>query len=143
MTYAWCAIRGCDNRATAIPSPVALCPAHTSILTAQLTPPWAQTVYYAGWLDHDIIKIGTSTRVISRLQSLSAGPRGRIYLLAAEPGSYDRERQRHRQHQASRHPGTELFTLTPALVNHMRNLHRNHPGWPVLSGAGDSWVWSL
>lgn len=74
-------------------------------------------VYYLAF--NGLIKIGTSTNVKSRISSLPHDE-----LLATEPGSYELEKQRHRQFHHLRYKG-EWFNPGPELQAHITQLKEN------------------
>jgi hypothetical protein len=142
--YGYCAIRGCEARASELVGGVALCEADrkrlaTAFQEAGVTRPYGEVVYYVTWRGSSLVKIGTSTRLRTRLHSLSSGSRGRAILAAVEPGSFALERRRHREFRDLRKPGTELFRIAPLLTEHIREI-RTDPGWLLLSGVGEEWT---
>lgn len=73
-----------------------------------------EVVYY---VERDgLIKIGTSYQPIQRTRQL------RGELLATEPGSFKKERERHEQFATSRCGKTEWFVPTPELWDHIESL---------------------
>lgn len=73
-------------------------------------------VYYLRFGDR--VKIGTTIDLTRRMQSIPYDE-----LLATEPGSYDVEKQRHRQFHAARiYANREWFTLTDDLLAHIQGL---------------------
>ena len=99
-------------------------------------------VYYLGDPDTQLVKIGTSTALRSRIQTISVC-RPRLLLLATEPGTYPLERRRHRQFKTLNQPlsngETEWFRKAPMLMDHIGDLRRDYgiisAGRPV-----ESWM---
>jgi hypothetical protein len=78
------------------------------------------SVVYAARLPDDIIKIGYTTDLATRLLALGADD-----ILAFKPGSYADEQQLHRALVEHRHHGREHYHPTPevlAVINDMRDL---------------------
>lgn len=71
-------------------------------------------VYYIRF--GDLVKIGTTTNLKSRLRAFCAFE---DQLLAVEPGGYEQERKRHRQFADLRVPRTELFRTDARLTAHI------------------------
>ncbi len=89
----------------------------------------ADTVVYYVAMPGDLVKIGTTRNLRSRLVALMAKP---YDVLAAEPGSFGLERQRHAQfHDLRAADKTELFHRHPRLMAHIENVITEH-GRPVL-----------
>lgn len=63
------------------------------------------------------VKIGTTTNLKRRLASFSQPAEA---LLAVEPGSYEREAQRHAEFAGLRYDHTELFERGPELMDHIK-----------------------
>lgn len=141
--FGYCAIRGCDDHAAELVAGLALCRRHVDLLASALKTPvnfFREMVYYVGWRDSGLVKIGTTTRMRTRMHALSSGPKGRAHLLAAEPGSYSTERTRHRAFRSARKTGTELFQLTPQIHECIDGLRKVWPHWLDMSGVGPEWL---
>ena len=147
---AWCGLRGCEDIGELVGG-IPLCPNHQGILKGAFKAEFLaetnvgprqfrEVVYYTTWPDADVVKIGTSTRLRTRMHGLSSGLKGRARLLVVEPGSFALERKRHREFKAVRKSGTELFRLVPLIQEHIDNLRRQWPNWLELSGVGDEWL---
>ncbi|AZS07340.1 hypothetical protein PP505_gp70 [Gordonia phage Dorito] len=68
------------------------------------------------------VKIGTSADLIRRIATLRTDMQ---YIVAVEPGSYELERQRHREFRAERINRREDFRLTERLRSHIEHLQAN------------------
>ena len=140
----FCAIRPCDNRADEIVARIALCAQHRDLLAHALKMPprlFRDVVYYAtwpAWQADGPVKIGTSSALGARLKNLSRGHKGRAVLLAVEPGSFSLERKRHRQFKAAC-LGSEIYTLTPQIRGHIKQLHQDWPLWQEIVGLDPQW----
>ena len=89
-----------------------------------LAPPRVDVVYYLRFDDR--VKVGTTANLRQRL--------GAIWheeLVALERGDRHRERMRHGQFAATRHPGTEWFAPSPELEAHLVALR---------AGVDDPWA---
>jgi hypothetical protein len=98
--------------------------------------PGRDVVYYVR-LPGDLIKIGTSRALRSRLTGLLATPAD---LLAAEPGGRELEAERHRQFRRFRYDKTERFRSEPELLAHIEQL-RQTVGVPQVAKYPDNVVW--
>ena len=76
-----------------------------------------KVVYYL-LMSEGVVKIGTSSNLLTRIRHLRTGPRAVDRILAVEFGSYGLETLRHRQFAHLRIEG-ELFKLTPELQGHI------------------------
>lgn len=105
---------------------------HDAFVTRQdaLRVPDVPVVYYVE-LASGIVKIGTTARLRERLVGLRLRPAD---VLAAEPGSYPLEKQRHRQFAALRIDRREDFRAEPALLGHIARVRAQH-GDPLAPGA--------
>ena len=84
-----------------------------------------QVVYYIDM--GDAIKIGTSSNFLSRIRQHGLpGMRGKDKVLALEFGSFELEKQRHREFAHLRVDTTEMFTIAPDLLAHIDELRRQH-----------------
>ena len=86
-------------------------------------------VYYVR-MPGDLIKIGTTSQMAARLRNLTLNVSD---LLACEPGSYDLERQRHKQFMQYQWRNSERFRAAPELLDHVASIRGKH-GKPVLAG---------
>lgn len=81
-------------------------------------------VYYLRF-DGDIVKIGTTGNLESRMAAMYRRPQD---LLAIEPGDHRLEKMRHQQFaadQADWEGSREMFHLTPALRSHLEMLNKH------------------
>jgi hypothetical protein len=97
-------------------------------------------VYYVGDPDSQLIKIGTSTGINTRLSAIRKRRPGAL-LLAAEPGSYSAESLRHREFAEIRKPlatgEREWFRKEPLLMRHVNEVRAKY-GIP--ESVRSSWV---
>lgn len=91
-------------------------------------------VYYVRIGDH--VKIGTSTNLKMRLSQLRLDADA---VLATEPGSYELERQRHREFDAERIGRREDFNPSRRLLAHIETVRAEH-GDPVITTYVPAWV---
>lgn len=84
--------------------------------------PKATVVYYCE-LRPGIVKIGTTMKLSARMAALHV-PVGAV--LAAEPGSYDLEKARHRQFAGLRITQREDFRVDEALRTHIEGVANQH-----------------
>jgi hypothetical protein len=95
-------------------------------------------VYYVGWPDRDMIKIGVSQKLSQRLRNLRL--ESPAHLLALEPGGYRDEQRRHKQFVHLRKMGTELFMPDPELLEHIEKLKRSREAWRKQAHVAATWL---
>lgn len=78
----------------------------------------APVVYYLR-VAPETVKIGTTTRLATRIQQLRSQP---DYVMAVELGGYEQERQRHKEFADERHGRRGDFRLTPRLLAHIDDI---------------------
>lgn len=106
-------------------------------LLVELENQWPGVVYYVRIGDH--IKIGYSAYFYNRMVTLQPAE-----ILAVEPGHYRLERQRHREFVADRAYRRDYFHASPALLEHVARVAREHGTVPVTaSAAADAVVAAL
>ena len=96
-------------------------------------------VYYLGDPDTQLVKIGTTKKLRTRVRKIRDRGRPRVLLLATEPGWYALERLRHKEYARwNVDLGTgerEWFTKAPLLMRHITETRYRHgilcPGWPI------------
>lgn len=86
------------------------------------TAPRCGVVYYAE-LRPGIVKIGTTLNLVSRMSTLHVPPAS---VIAAEPGTYDVEKARHRQFAHLRIGQREDFRVDDVLREHIEALAAEH-----------------
>lgn len=79
-------------------------------------------VYYCE-LRPNVVKIGTTSQLAARMKGLRVPPAA---LLAAEPGHYELEKQRHRQFASQRIAQREDFVVNDALRTHIASVAAEH-----------------
>lgn len=135
----------CPKLAVHFPCGVPVCGDHLDALTRELTDMMGSrtvrtitvnrgvtaVVYYIGRPDTQTVKIGTTTNLPNRFHNHQTG-RGRLVLLAAEPGHYELERARHVQFARWLVSGEkEWFYKAPEIMEHVNALRAQH---------GDPWI---
>lgn len=122
--------RLCTSWADEILADVPLCLRHAlAIRTALSVAPAVPdaVVYYLGEPTSQTVKIGTTINLRDRVSALRAG-HPQLVVLATEPGSFDRERQRHSEFRSllvSTH-SREWFKKAPVLMEHVNALRQRY-----------------